>query len=154
MELHREIRAFTIKVSTRRSGEPLQEETRVGLWELSHDIPITSIETKKDEEIIFHSDMEFSLANWDNAIAFLRSTLSLLKVKRGYIFVRKIIGSPDSLKTEIETYKVTKRGVYYTDPSGSPELLKDIMRFSGRNKRLRQAEHQGNLDTMRDKGEK
>ncbi|MFA5353315.1 MAG: hypothetical protein WC291_03730 [Thermodesulfovibrionales bacterium] len=146
MELYREIRAFTVKSPRRSSaGTPLTQDILGGIREISQGLPISSIETKEDGELILHADLEFSLANWDNAVSFLRSVLSFMKLKRGYLIVRKISGSADSLKTEIEAYKVTKRGVYYTDFSGPADLLEDVMRFSGRNKRLQKMDSMGNI---------
>ncbi len=81
---------------------------------------------------IFHS------RDWNEAISYLRSAISLLNVKNGYIAVRKIVASDSALKTEIEGYKVTRRGVYNAEMPESPDFIEDIIRLSGRNKKLQQ----------------
>ncbi len=145
MELYREIRAFAVKLPRQKPGDPDRQDLQRELRELSNGLPVSDITVGADGEVVFHAEMDFSLVSWDNAVTFLRSVISFLKLKRGFLFVRKISGDADSLKTEIEAYKVTKRGVYYTEPDGSSWLLEDIMRFSGRNKRLLRTESMGNL---------
>jgi hypothetical protein len=63
---------------------------------------------------------------------------TLLNAKSGYLLVRKIIGLKNSVRTELEGYKVTKRGVYNAEMPESPDFIEDVIRFSGRNKKLQQ----------------
>jgi hypothetical protein len=136
MELYREIRGFYIKLPY--SYRTISQDTVDGIWNLSRELAICAIDINKKCEALIHSEIEFSLENWNNSIRYLRSAINLLSSKNGHIVIRKVSVSLNALKTEIESYKVTKRGVYNTDLPESPDFLEDIMRFSGRNKRLQQ----------------
>jgi hypothetical protein len=136
MELFREIRAYYIKMPF-ESGKINQEVTD-RLWNLSKNNSISSIDISKESEILIHADAEFTLESWNDAICYLRSALSLLGVKNGFVAVRKIEASESGLKTEIEGYKVTRRGVYNAEMPESPDFIEDIIRYSGRNKKLQQ----------------
>jgi len=136
MELFREIRAFYIKLpySCDKSCQDITDR----LWNLSLNNSISTIDISNENEVLIHAKIDFSLESWNEAIDFLRSSIALLNLKNGYIAVRKIIGSKDALKTEIEGYKVTRRGVYNAEMPESPDFIEDIIRFSGRNKKLQQ----------------
>ncbi|HEX8948159.1 MAG TPA: hypothetical protein VF790_04305 [Dissulfurispiraceae bacterium] len=136
MELYREIRAFYIKLPY--SYKEITQDVIDNLWNLSRELPISAIDINKNDEILMHAEMEFSLEHWNEVINYLRSSIALLNVKNGYIAVRKIIASSSAVKTEIEGYKVTKRGVYNSELPESPDFLEDIIKLSGRNKRLQQ----------------
>ncbi|MEW6739419.1 MAG: hypothetical protein AB1325_05870 [Nitrospirota bacterium] len=136
MELHREIRAFYIKLSY--SYKDITPDIVDSLWDLSKDLAINAIDISKNSEVLIHSDIEFSLANWNEAVGYLRSVTTLLNAKSGYLLVRKIIGLKNSVRTELEGYKVTKRGVYNAEMPESPDFIEDVIRFSGRNKKLQQ----------------
>ncbi len=136
MELHREIRAFYIKLPY--SYKDITPDIVDNLWKLSKDFAITSIDISKNNEVFIHSDIEFSLASWNEAIGYLRSVTTLLNAKSGYLLVRKIIGLKNSVRTELEGYKVTKRGVYNAEMPESPDFIEDVIRLSGRNKKLQQ----------------
>jgi hypothetical protein len=136
MEFNREIRAFFIKLPY--SYREISQDIIDSIWNLSRDLSISAIDINKSGEVLIHAEMEFSLETWNEAIRYLRSALALLNVKNGFIAVRKVIATAQSVKTEIEGYKVTKRGVYNADLPESPDFLEDIVRFSGRNKRLQQ----------------
>jgi hypothetical protein len=136
MELHREIRAFYIKLPY--SYKDITPDIVDGLWEFSKDLAINAIDISKNNEVLIHSDIEFSLANWNEAIGYMRSVTTLLNAKSGYLLVRKIIGLKNSVRTELEGYKVTKRGVYNAEMPESPDFIEDVIRFSGRNKKLQQ----------------
>ncbi len=136
MELHREIRAFYIKPPC--SHKDINQEVIDSLWNLSRDVSISAIDISKNGEVFIHSEIEFSLESWNSAISYLRSVISLLNVKNGYIAIRKVLASANALKTEIEGYKVTKRGVYNAELPESPDFLEDLVKLSGRNKRLQQ----------------
>lgn len=136
MELHREIRAFYIKLP--QNGQSVTQEIIDNLWNLSRDIPVIATDIGSDHEVMIHSAFEFTLESWNNALRFLRSAMSVLNAKSGYLAVRKIIITADALKTEIEGYKVTKRGVYNIELTGPADFIEDIIRFSGNNKRLQQ----------------
>lgn len=136
MELFREIRAFYIKLpyTCAKIGHDIIDR----LWDISKDNAITAIDISKENEVVIHAEIDFSLESWNYAIEYLRSAIALLNVKNGYIAVRKIIASSSALTTEIEGYKVTRRGVYNAGMPESPDFIEDIIRFSGRNKKLRQ----------------
>ena len=136
MELFREIRAFYIKLpyACTKIGQDIIDK----LWDLSKDNAISTIDISKENEVLIHAEIDFSLESWNSAIEYLRSAIALLNVKNGYIAVRKIIASSYALKTEIEGYKVTRRGVYNAEMPESPDFIEDIIRFSGRNKKLQQ----------------
>ncbi|MBF0557863.1 MAG: hypothetical protein HQL08_03680 [Nitrospirae bacterium] len=136
MELFREIRAFYIKLPY--ECENICQDITDRLWNLSNNNSVSTIDISKGNEVLIHAEIDFSLENWNDAIDFLRSSIALLNVKNGYVAVRKIIASRDALKTEIEGYKVTKRGVYNAEMPESPDFIEDIIRFSGRNKKLQQ----------------
>lgn len=136
MELYREIRAFFVKLPY--SYRDINQEIVDSLWNLSRDISISAIDINKNNEVLIHAEIEFSLERWDDAINYLRSVISLLHVKNGFIAIRKIIASPSAVKTEIEGYKVTKRGVYNSELPEAPDFIEDIIKLSGRNKRLQQ----------------
>ncbi len=76
---------------------------------------------------------------------FVRDVMNLTAAKSGFIIIRKILGTADKLNTEIETYKVTKRGVYNSDTPESPDFIEDVIRYSGGNKRLKQIDAMDNL---------
>lgn len=136
MELFREIRAFYIKLPY--SYREISQEIVDSLWNLSRDISICTIDINKNSEILIHSEIEFSLESWNEGINYLRSVITLLNVKNGYVAVRKVVASPVAVRTEVEGYKVTKRGVYNADLPEAPDFMEDIIRLSGRNKRLQQ----------------
>lgn len=136
MELHREIRAFYIKLPY--SYKEITPHVVDNLWELSKGFAINSIDITENDEVLIHSNIEFSLASWHEAVGYLRSVTTLLKAKSGYMLVRKIVGTKNSLKTELEGYKITKRGVYNANMPESPRFIEDIIRLSGRNKKLEQ----------------
>jgi hypothetical protein len=136
MELHREIRAFYIKLPY--SYKNITPDIVDSLWELSKDLAINAVDISKNNEVLIHSDIEFSLASWNEAIGYLRSVTALLNAKSGYLLVRKVVGLKNSVRTELEGYKVTKRGVYNAEMPESPDFIEDVIRFSGRNKKLQQ----------------
>jgi hypothetical protein len=136
MELHREIRAFYVKLpySYNEVGQDIVDS----LWTLSRKLPVSAIDISKKDEVLIHSEIEFSLENWNDAIKYLRSVMMVLNVKSGYLAVRKIVAFKGCLRTEAEGYKITKRGVYNTELPDSSEFVGDVIRYSGRNKRLQQ----------------
>jgi hypothetical protein len=136
MELYREIRAFYIKLPY--SYKEINHDIVDGLWNLSRNISVSAIDINKIDEVFIHSEIEFSLANWNDAINYLRSIISLLNAKSGYLIVRKVVFLNNRLKTEIEGYKITRRGVYNSELPESPDFIEDMIRLSGRNKRLQQ----------------
>ncbi|HCZ12582.1 MAG TPA: hypothetical protein DHV16_10120 [Nitrospiraceae bacterium] len=136
MELFREIRAFYIKLPY--SYKAVDQEIVDDLWKMSVELPVNAIDITITDEVLIHSEIEFSLSNWNEAITYLRSALNALGAKSGYLIVRKVMALSGSLKTEIEGYKVTKRGVYNSGLPESADFILDVMRFSGRNKRLQQ----------------
>lgn len=136
MELQREIRAFYVKTTNTR--RPATQEIIDSLWELSRDFPVVAIDLGPDYEVMIHAALDFSLESWNDAVRYLKSVMSLLDVKSGYIAVRKITASADALKTEIEAYKVTRRGIYNVELPERPDFIEDIIRFSGSNKKLQQ----------------
>ncbi len=136
MELFREIRAFYIKMPC--AYNKISQDITDRLWNLSRNISISTIDISRDNEVLIHAEIEFSLESWNSAIEYLRSAIDLLNVKNGNIAIRKIIASGGALKTEIEGYKVTRRGVYNAEMPESPDFIEDIIRFSGRNKKLQQ----------------
>lgn len=136
MELHREIRAFYIKLPY--SYRDINQDIVDSLWNISKELAINSIDINRDNEVLVHSDIEFSLANWNDAIKYLRAVTSLLNAKSGYLLVRKVIVLKDFVRTELECYKVTKRGVYNAEIPESPDFIEDLIRLSGRNKKLQQ----------------
>lgn len=138
MELFREIRAFYIKLPY--SYRDADQETVNGLWKISAELPINAIDININDEVLIHSEIEFSLSNWNEAITYLRSAFNSLGAKSGYLIVRKVAALTGVLKTELEGYKVTKRGVYNSGLPESSDFILDVMRFSGRNKRLQQIE--------------
>ncbi len=142
MEIQREIRAFYIKLPS-PINTPSQKIIEA-LWSLSKGVHISSIDIS-DNEIFIHSEVEFSFENWNAAIKYLKSIISLLKKKYAYIIIRRVIASKNGLKTDLEGYKVTKRGVYLSDLPDSPVLIEDALRFSGRNKGLQLADSMGNI---------
>lgn len=136
MELQREIRAFYIKLPY--FYREITQETVDNLWGMSKELSINAIDINKNNEALIHSDIEFSLANWNDAVKYLRAITSLLNVKSGYLLVRKVIALKNSVGTELEGYKVTKRGVYNAEMPESPDFMEDVIRLSGRNKKLQQ----------------
>lgn len=134
--MYREIRAFYIKLPY--PYRKVSQDIIDGLWNLSRDIAVSAIDINRESEVLIHSEIEFSLESWNEAITYLRSAIGLLNVKNGYIAVRKVLASANSLTTEIEAYKVTKRGVYNAELPESPDFIEDLIRLSGRNKRLQQ----------------
>ncbi len=138
MELQREIRAFYIKLPLPYFYREITQETVDSLWGMSKELSINAIDINKNNEVLIHSDIEFSLANWNDAVKYLRAITSLLNVKSGYLLVRKVIALKNSVGTELESYKVTKRGVYNAEMPESPDFIEDVIRFSGRNKKLQQ----------------
>jgi hypothetical protein len=138
MELYREIRAFYIKLPY--PYRTISQDMVNGLWNLSRELAICAIDINKKNEVLMHSEIEFSLENWNNTIRYLRSAINLLNSKSGYMVIRKVSAARNALKTEIESYKVTKRGVYNAELPESSDFLEDIIRFSGRNKKIQQIE--------------
>lgn len=147
MEIYKEIRAFYIKVQ--RPAAVDSKKMREALWSLSREINVCSIDIKNDE-ILIHSKIEFSPENWDASIRYLKYAILLFKKKYGYIVIRKVTASPDGLKTVLEGYKVTKRGIYNADIPGSKSFIDDLVRFSGRNKILQIADSIENILTSID----
>lgn len=142
MEIQREIRAFYIKLP--RPITHTSQKLIEALWNLSKGIHIISIDIQNDE-ILIHSEVEFSFENWDASVKYLKSIILLLKKKYAYIIVRRVIASKNGLKTELEGYKITKRGVYLSDLPDCPGLIEDALRFSGRNKGLQFADSMENI---------
>jgi hypothetical protein len=138
MQLHREIRAFYVKLPN--SYKNHNQDTVDSLWDISRNLPIIAIDINisRIREVLIHSEMEFSLENWNTSIRYLRSVIDLLSAKSGYLIVRKIIASKSHISTEVEGYKITKRGVYNAELPESPDFIEEVIRFSGRNKRLQQ----------------
>lgn len=136
MELYREIRAFLIKLPY--SYREITQDIVDSLWNLSRDISITAIDINKNSEVLIHSEIEFSLKTWNAVLNYLKSVITVLNVKNAYIAVRKVTASSVAVKTDVECYKVTKRGVYNAELPDSPDFIEDIIKFSGRNKRLQQ----------------
>ncbi|MEW5746410.1 MAG: hypothetical protein AB1805_13345 [Nitrospirota bacterium] len=136
MELYREIRAFYIKLPY--PHKKVSQDLIDKLWNCSRDLTVTSIDVNRDSEAVIHAEIEFSLESWNDAINYLRSIIGLLNVKNGFIAVRKVVATPNALRTEVESYKVTRRGVYNADLPESPDFIEDVIRHSGRNKRLQQ----------------
>ena len=136
MELFREIRAFYIRLPY--EYKKISQDLTDRLWNLARENSISTIDITKENEVLIHAEIDFSLENWNDAISYLRSAIAILNVKNGYIAVRKIEASDSALKTEIEGYKVTNRGVYNAEMPESPDFIEDIIRLSGRNKKLQQ----------------
>lgn len=138
MELHREIRAFYVKLPI--SNKTPAQDIVDSLWNTSRELPIIeiNINTNKIREVLIHSEIESSLENWTISIKYLRSAIDLLNAKSGYLIARKIIASKNHISTEAEGYKITKRGVYNAELPESPDFIEDVIRFSGRNRRLKQ----------------
>ncbi len=142
MELYKEIRAFYIKMPRPISAD--SHKIIEALWSMSKDIRICSIDIKNDE-ILIHSEIEFSLENWEASVRYLKCAILLFKKKYGYIIIRKVSASKEGLKTGLESYKVTKRGVYNSELSGPKCFIEDILKFSGRNKSLQFADAMGKI---------
>lgn len=136
MELFREIRAFYIRLPY--VYKKINQNMTDRLWNLAKENSISTIDITRENEVLIHAEIDFSLENWNEAINYMRAALALLNVKNGYIAVRKIEASESGLKTEIEGYKVTNRGVYNAEMPEAPDFIEDIIRFSGRNKKLQQ----------------
>ncbi len=143
MEIQREIRGFYIKLSSPINAPPAPKIIEA-LWSLSNGVSISSIDINKDE-IFIHSEADFSFENWDASVKYLKSVILLLRKKYGYIIIRRVIASKNKLRTELESYKITKRGVYLSELPNSPEIINDALRFSGRNKRLQFTEFIANI---------
>ncbi|MCX7914480.1 MAG: hypothetical protein N2511_07840 [Thermodesulfovibrionales bacterium] len=133
MLLYKEIRVLYIKFPAPINAFSLKV-IKV-LWELPKEIPISFIDIYKNE-IFVHTEAEFTQRNWDASVGYMRMMLQLFNKKSGFIVIRKISASRSHLKTRLESYKVTTRGVYLSELPNSPELIEDALRFSGRNKRL------------------
>ncbi|MCX8030281.1 MAG: hypothetical protein N3A59_01705 [Thermodesulfovibrionales bacterium] len=133
MEISREIRAFYIKLPT--PSVAIKQKISNALWSLARGLHICTIEINNNE-ILIHSEVEFSIDNWEASVKYLKSILSLLHKKSGYIIIRKIKFTQNSLKTDLESYKITKRGIYLSDPPDSPLFIADLIKFSGRNKTI------------------
>jgi len=144
MEIYKEIRAFYIKLP--RTAVLDSKKIAEALWSLSKEVRISSIEINNDE-ILIHSDIEFSLKNWDASVRYLKYAILLFKKKYGYIIMRKVSASREGLKTELESYKITNRGIYNAEIPGSKGFVDDIVRFSGRNKSLQFADAMGNISS-------
>lgn len=136
MELHREIRALYIKTSPENSS--VTQETIDGLWKLASEIPLVAIDMDGGGDIVLHCAFEFSLDSWNTSMRALRTAMSLLRTKTGYLAVRKVLASTDTLKTDLEWYKVTRRGIYNVDLSDPADIIEDLVRYSGNNKRHQQ----------------
>ncbi|MCE5312005.1 MAG: hypothetical protein LLF86_02500 [Nitrospiraceae bacterium] len=143
MELHREIRALYVKLST--PADQVGRDTIENIWNLSNELLITSVDLTSEAELIIHADIAFSLKHWNDTVNFLRDAMNSTSAKSGFIIIRKVMGSAEKLSTEIETYKVTKRGVYNSDSPESPDFIEDVIRYSGSNKRLQQIDAMDNL---------
>lgn len=142
MEIYREIRAFYIRLP--RPITHTSQKLIEALWSLSKGIHIISIDIQNDE-ILIHSEVEFSFENWEASVRYLKAIILLLKKKYGYIIMRRVIASKNGLRTELEGYKVTKRGVYLSELPDSPGLIEDALKFSGGNKRLEFTDSMGNI---------
>lgn len=135
MELYREIRGFYSKIPKNyKMPERLIVDQVFGV---SEEFPIITIDINGEKELLIHSDLEFSLENWNEAIKYLRNILEMFDLKYGYVLIRKVIGTKNSIRTEIESYKITKRGVYNAEIPESPDFIEDLIRFSGRVKYLK-----------------
>lgn len=149
MELYREIRAFYSKIS---KNYKIPDRLIIDqVFDASEEFPIVTIDINKERELLIHSDLEFSLENWNEAIKFLRNILEMFDLKYGYLFIRKVIGTKNSIRTEIESYKITKRGVYNAELPESPDFIEDLIRFSGRIKQLRYLEGIRGTEVKEDK---
>lgn len=133
MEIYKEIRAFYIKLP--KTARVDTKKMIADLWSLSKEIHICSIEVQ-DDGIQIHSEIEFSPETWEASVRYLKCAILLFRKKYGYLIIRKVLASPNSLKTELESYKVTKRGIYNADIPDCKSFIDDILRFSGSNKSL------------------
>jgi hypothetical protein len=136
MELYREIRGFYTKLTN--SDKKLYRAIIDQVIDISEDFPIITVDINKEKELLIHSELEFSLENWNDAIKYLRNLIDFLDLKYGYLFIRKVIATKNSIRTEIESYKITKRGVYNAELPESPDFIEDLIRFSGKVKYLKQ----------------
>lgn len=135
MELYREIRGFYSKIPRNyKMPDRLIIDQAI---EVSEEFPIITIDINGEKELLIHSDLEFSLENWNEAIKYLRNLLEMFDLKYGYVLIRKVIGTKNSIRTEVESYKITKRGVYNAELPESPDFIEDLIRFSGRVKYLK-----------------
>jgi hypothetical protein len=143
MEIYREIRGFYTKltISDRRIHRAIIDQ----IVDISEDFPIITVDINNEKELLIHSELEFSLENWNEAIKYLRNILDLFDLKYGYLFIRKVIATKNSIRTELECYKITKRGVYNAETPESPDFIEDMIRFSGRVKYLKQIEEMERL---------
>lgn len=135
MELYREIRGFYSKIP--RNYKMPDRLIVDQVIEVSEEFPIITIDINGEKELLIHSDLEFSLENWNEAIKYLRNLLEMFDLKYGYVLIRKVIGTKNSIRTEVESYKITKRGVYNAELPESPDFIEDLIRFSGRVKYLK-----------------
>lgn len=142
MEIYKEIRAFYIKLP--RAAAVDSKKITEALWSLSKGISICSIDIKNDE-ILIHSEIEFSLENWDASVRYLKYAILLFKKKYGYIIIRRVLASSDGLKVELNGYKITKRGIYNSEIPSSKCFIEDMIRFSGRNKSIQLADTMSNI---------
>lgn len=138
MELYREIRGFYTKLTI--SDRKIQRAIIDQIVDISEDFPIITVDINNEKELLIHSELDFSLENWNEAIKYLRNVLDLLDLKYGYLFIRKVIATKNNIRTELECYKITKRGVYNAELPESPDFIEDLLRFSGRVKYLKQIE--------------
>jgi hypothetical protein len=148
MELYREIRGFYSKIpkNCRMPNRLIADQ----IFELSEEVPIITIDINKERELMIHSNLEFSLENWNEAIKYLRNIIETLDLKYGYLLIRKVIGTKNSIRTEVESYKVTKRGVYNAEFPESPDFIEDLVRYCGRVKYLKQLEGFGGSEVKED----
>lgn len=143
MELHREIRALYIKLPV--PSDQIGRDSIENIWNMSNELLITSVDLNTDSELIIHADIAFSLKHWNETVNFLRDVMNSTGAKSGFIIIRKVLATTEKLSTEIETYKVTKRGVYNSDSPEAPDFIEDVIRYSGGNKRLQQIDAMDNL---------
>lgn len=136
MEIYREIRAFYIKLPY--SSKTMTQDVVESLWNLSGELGVNTIDINTNSEILIHSDIEFSLSSWNEAVKYMRAAISLFNVKSGYLLTRKIVALKDLVSTQVEGYKITKRGVYNAELPESPDFIEDVIMLSGRNKKLQQ----------------
>lgn len=144
MLLDSEIRAFYIK----STSKPLFNHATVDkLWAISRHLPIISIDLTKNFELIIHSAISMDTEAWEMSVRLARQYCLALNAKSGYIFVRHVLAKTDSLalSTEVEAYKITRRGLYLSKLPELPSLLEDIIRYSGNVKRHQQIELMGSL---------
>lgn len=142
MILHREIRILYVKLASPINTSSLKIIKT--LWDLPKGISVCLIDTL-GSEIFIHTDSDFTPQNLGASIKYMRLILQLLNKKIGYIIIRKVLASKSSLWTELECYRITKRRVHLSALPDSPELIRDALMLSGRNKRIQSADFFENI---------